>query len=269
MKKNLIRCVSLLLSVFMCLYLVSCTNANAPSNSNLSSNTTSWREEYVDKEDVSNSNFVDKDGEFEYESVDFKGPEGYVIVVPAGNSTARESAEYLQSYYFNSFNVSLPIVTDKTSEKSKEIIIGNTSRKESNKELAEDEISVFIDDDKLVFLGGHDVSVDSAVKKFVRLAPENGKAVTFNIKTDFVSDMLDGYKYVWGDEFEGDDIDLSKWDFEARMAGTTLMRLSYDKEIVTTADGRLKLHAIRLKDPDDETIQFKVPYSVLTRYKMN
>ncbi len=269
MKKNLIRCVSLLLSVFMCLCLVSCTNANAPSNSNSSSNTTSWREEYVNKEDASNSNFVDKDGEFEYESVDFKGPEGYVIVVPAGNSTARESAEYLQSYYFNSFNVSLPIVTDKTSEKSKEIIIGNTSRKESNKELAEDEISVFIDDDKLVFLGGHDVSVDSAVKKFVRLAPENGKAVTFNIKTDFVSDMLDGYKYVWGDEFEGDDIDLSKWDFEARMAGTTLMRLSYDKEIVTTADGRLKLHAIRLKDPDDETIQFKVPYSVLTKYKMN
>ena len=263
MKNNLLRLVSILLSVVICLSLASCANTNA------SSNTTSWREEHVEKEDSSNSNYVDTDGEFEYTLVDFNGPEGYVIVIPEENSMARESAEYLQSYYLNSFNVSLPIVTDKTSEQSKEIIVGSTSRKESKNNLSENEMSVFIDGEKLVFSGGHNTTVDSSVKKYVRLAPEKGKAVTFSLKTDFVSNMLDGYEYVWGDEFEGDDIDLSKWDFEARMAGTKLMRLSYDKEIVTTADGRLKLHAIRLKDPDDETIQFKVPYSVLTRYKMN
>lgn len=268
MKTGFLRFIAVALASIMCLLSAGCSGENTSSNSNPSSDKVTWREEYVD-DTKDTEKFVDTDGDFEYKTVDFKGPEGYVIVIPSDNSTAKESAEYLRDYYLNSFNISLQIVTDKTPEKSKEIIIGNTSRKQSKTDLAEGEISVFVDGDKLVFSGGHNVSVDSAVKKFVRLAPQKGYAFTFSIKTDFVSTMLDGYKYVWGDEYEGTDIDLSKWDFEARMAGTQLMRLSYDKEIVTTADGRLKLHAIRLKDMDDETIQFKVPYSVLTRYKMN
>ncbi len=231
-----------------------------------SSDTVSWRDEYVEElPEV----FIDKDGDFEYETVDWQGPDGYRIVIPAGDLKAKSSAEYLKRYFSSALGTDVPIVDDKTSETEKEILIGNTSRRQSTQELGEGEMSVFLDGQRLVFSGGHYVSVDSAVKKFVRLAPENGRACVFELKTDFVASKLDGYEYVWGDEFEGDDIDLTKWDFEACMAGTEMMQLSYDREIIDTSDGRLKLRAIRVRDSSDEALQFKVPYSTVTKYKMN
>lgn len=266
MRKRCRRMVSLFLILSVVLGLSACEESGISTDKS-SSNTVSWREEYVEEE--APAEFVDKDGEFEYDTVEWQGPEGYTIVVPANDTKARSSAEYLQKYFSSAYGIAVPIVTDKTKENEKEILIGDTSRAQSKHELTEGEISVSLDDNKLVFGGGHQVTVESAVKKYVRLKPEKGKACVFNLKTDFVSTMLDGYEYVWGDEFEGDDIDFTKWDFEACMAGTEMMHLSYDREIINTVDGRLKLRAIRLKDKDDELLEFKVPYSTVTKHKMN
>ena len=228
------------------------------------------RPEYV-KEDVSGEDekFIDRDGDFAYETVDWNGPEGYVIVVAEGNLAAMKSAEALQQYYSESQGIDLKIVTDKTAEVEKEVLIGSTNRSQSGGGLAEGSLEVRIKDSKLVLNGGHDVTVNSAVWKFIRLAPEKNKAYTFQMDTDFVSAKLDGYEYVWGDEFEGAALDRTKWTFKGNMAGTSTMQIAHGEDVVAQADGRLQLRAIRCFDPTAEGVRYRVPYTVATSNNMN
>ena len=225
-----------------------------------------WRQPY---EEPVVEVFVDTDGQFEYQTVDWAGPEGYVIVIPKGDKQAEKSAKYLQTFFSSAYELEVEIVTDETAETAKEILIGKTNRADSAAEIAEKDLEVKVSGEKLVFLGGHYVTVNSAVEKFVRLAPEKGKANTYKVTTDFVSTALDGYEYVWGDEFEGDGLNYTKWDTEARMGGTTLTTISRDEDVIDVDDGRLKLHVQRIFDPEQEGMQYKVPFSVLTKYKMN
>ena len=87
--------------------------------------------------------------------------------------------------------------------------------------------------------------------------------------TDFVSEKAGGYEYVWGDEFEGDEINLSKWCFEMRMGGTENMTVQYTDDVITIADGHAVLRAIAFKDPSNPKIEYKVPYSLCTLHTMN
>lgn len=222
------------------------------------------------QEETQKEKFVDKDGEFEYKTVNWDGPAGYVIVVPVGNSAARKTATALQDYYKKTASVTLPIVTDATSETAKEILIGKTKRSQSNKNLAEGELKVSVSGKKLVFDGGHNVTVDSAVQKFIRTAPAKNKANTFEVKTDFSTTVfLDGYTYVWGDEFEAEELDMTKWGFDATMMGTARAQVSYDRDVIDNGDGRLKLRGIRYFNPEREGTQYKMPYGVTTRQHMN
>lgn len=242
--------------------------SSGDSSGSASSDTGSHRPDYVAEE--TDTGFVDTDGQFDYTAVDWAGPKGYVIVVPAGNTEAKKSAVDLQDFFKTAANVTLQIVTDSTKETDKEILVGKTKRSQSNTSLAEGELEVSVKGAKLVFDGGHDVTVDSAVHKFTRLAYEEGKAKVFKVKTDFSSTcFLDGYEYVWGDEFEAEEVDLTKWGFYAHMSGTPTCKISYDREIIDTADGRLKLHGIRYFDPADQNVQYKMPYSTVTKYNMN
>lgn len=227
------------------------------------------RPEYVPEVSDEDEAFVDTDGDFTYETVDWNGPEGYVIVVPDGNSAAMKSAETLKKYYSESLDISLEIVTDKTTETDKEILIGRTNRSQSRSALGEASLEVAIKDSKLIINGGHDVTVDSAVQKFVRLAPAKNKACTFQLDTDFVTTMLDGYEYVWGDEFEGTGVDRSKWAYTWAMSGTDTMQLSSEENVMAEEDGRLKLRAIRYFDPTTEGVKYRVPYTVSTLYNMS
>ena len=213
--------------------------------------------------------FIDTDGDFDYQTVDWNGPEGYVIVYPAGDNNAKAAATLLKEFYKSSCNIDLRIVTDKTNDTEKEILVGKTSRQESDKNINESDIKVSLTGKKLVFDGGHAVTLNSAVNKYIRLAPAKGKACLFTLKTDFESTVLDGYKYVWGDEFEGTDIDFTKWDFEERMSGSTKLEISWEKDVVDVNDGRLKLHGINTFNPLREGTLYKSPYSVVTKYKMN
>lgn len=265
--KMLRRCLSLFLTTSLVLGLAACggPSSSKPVDSS-SDDTVSWREP---AEIVTEERFVDTDGDFEYKFVDWASPEGYTIIVPTGDTQARKSANTLKNFISSKYSVDLSIKTDAASPSEKEILIGKTKRSESNKDLEEGQLEVSIKDKKLVFDGGHPITVNSAVEKFVRLAPEKGKAATFNLKTDFAATALDGYKYVWGDEFEGTDVDFTKWDFEARMQGTASIELSWDKDTINVEDGRLKLVSHRYFNPKNESTQYRVPYSTLTKYKMN
>lgn len=261
------KCISLLLVVVMAVGLAAC-DSGAGSNPTPSTDAVSHRADYVEEE--VDEEWVDTDGQFDYEATDWAGPADYVIVVPAGNSEAKETAEVLQQYYQATAKVTLTIVTDATSEKDKEILIGKTKRSESNKDIAEAELKVSVQGDKLVFDGGHNVTVDSAVQKFCRLDYQAGKANTFAVTTDFSSTVfLKDYEYVWGDEFEGEEIDLTKWSWHAHMVGSEKSVISYDHDVVDTGDGRLQLRAIRYFDPERKSTQFKMPYSTTTKNNMN
>ena len=262
--KLLKRTMCLLLVATLALSLFACGGEVEPSSSQ---DTGSHRPDYEAKEEAV---WEDTDGDFKYETVDWDGPAGYVIVVPAGNKEAKDAATILQDYYQKTAEVTLQIVTDASAEKDKEILIGKTKRSQSAKDLPEGQLKVSVQGSKLVFDGGHDVTVESAVNKFVRLAPEKGKALTFDVTTDFSTTVfLDGYEYVWGDEFEGTDVDMTKWGWHAHMGGTARSMISYDKDVIDAGDGRLKLRAIRYFDPSREGVCYKMPYSTVTKFNMN
>ena len=224
------------------------------------------RTPYVDE-----SAYSDTDHIFEYEKAAWNGPLDYVIIVPQSDEKALASAELLKEYYIEQ-GIELAIKDDSEPQTGKEILIGNTSRAQSGIVLAENELSVLLKDEKLVFNGGHSVMLDSAVKKFIRLAPKINEAYTFNLKTDFLptlSGELEGYKYVWGDEFEGVGLDPKNWHLAVNMHGSKTVELSKEKNVVDVADGRLKLHAIFYFNNERPGTQYRVPYSVVTQKKMN
>ncbi len=225
-----------------------------------------WREPA--KIEITEEKFVDKDGEFKYKTVDWAGPEGYIIVYPDSDFEAKKAANQLENYY-ESLGVDISVTSDKTSETEKEILIGATNRSYSGTRLDASKLSISIKDNKLIFNAGHAVTLKSAVEKFIRTAPPKGKASTFQLTTDFKATVLDGYEYVWGDEFEGSELDMTKWDFEERMTGSGQVEISWDKDVVDVGDGRLKLHALNYFNPLREGTKYKVPYSVVTKYKMN
>ena len=267
--KHLKKTLCLILAVVFVFSLVGCAGDNPSSTVDSSSNqqgAESYREPVKVEE---KKTYEDNDHLFDYKTEKWDGPKGYVIVVPAGNSQARESAELLQNYYTEACGITLSIVTDKTAAKSKEILIGKTNRKESNKDIAEAELKVSINGSKLVFDGGHDVTVDSAVKKYIRLAPKASETNTFEIKTDFVSTLDGGYKYVWGDEFEGIGLDPKNWDLIAQMVGNEIVEVSTEKNVVDVQDGRLKMHALSYFNNDREGTQYRIPCSTVTQNKMN
>jgi len=213
--------------------------------------------------------YEDNDGEFEYKTTEIDNISEYVIIYPNGNDSNMKSAMVLKEFFKSSFDVDLQVLSDSQEEKNNEILVGNTNRPQSSKKYNENELSVFAQDGKIVFNGGHDVMIDSAVKKFVRASLSENKICLFDIKTDFVTEKLDGYKYVWGDEFEGSDLDFTKWSFRKSMNGTTKMEVSYDKNVIDVSDGRLKLRAIRFYNPDNPSTEYRVPYGVSSKENMN
>lgn len=265
------RAISLFMVAVLAVGLTACGSTGANTDADAS-----YREPYKEKDTGNSTNttdFVDTDGDFDYKTVEWSGPSGYVIVVPAGDSKAKETAEYLQDYYTRVHNVTLKIVTDSSAKKDKEIIIGKTNRTKASK-LAEGDIKVSLQGEKLVFEGGHEVTTEAAVKRFTRLLPDVNQAFTFEISTDFVSTPavtgLEDYEYVWGDEFEDwYDIDYAKWHFRIGMGSYKDAMISTDRDVIDVSDGRLKLHAINYFDREKEGICFKMPYSVATSETMN
>ena len=121
----------MLLGASIVFSLAACKDSREISDSESAQDNNLYRAEYV--LDDKNTEFIDTDGSFEYKTVDFDGPEGYTIVFPAGNIQNKKSAEALAKYYKESLSVELKVVDDNADETEKEILIGKTSREQSNK----------------------------------------------------------------------------------------------------------------------------------------
>ena len=264
------RALSLALATVFVLGLAACGGGEQGDD-------TVYREPYKADDVVEETRFVDTDGDFDYKTEKWDGPEGYVIVISAGDSNAKLAAEYLQDYYKRMHKVTLQIVTDGTAAKDKEIIIGNTKRGLADTSRKENELKCELKSGKLVFSGGHYVTLEAAVKRFTRLFPDKNEAFTFSLATDFVStptmkelDNKDAYKYIWGDEFEDwYDLDFGRWNFRAGMSGSPSAIIAYDRDVIDVGDGRLKIHAINFFDPNKPEVLFKMPWSTATNETFN
>ncbi|MBQ1186428.1 MAG: family 16 glycosylhydrolase [Clostridia bacterium] len=267
------RILTLVLVVIFALACVGCTGSQGGSNTTGASE---HRPPYVDESAVEVVDYEDNDHLFDYKTEKWDGPEGYTIVVPQGNSEAMNSAKYLQKYFKDAFGVSLAIATDATEVQDKEILIGKTNREASNTTMAEAEMKVSLKGKTLVFDGGHDVTVDSAVKKFTRVTTNVNEAATFSLTTDFESTLDNkyegqyaGYKYVWGEEFEGEGIGSSWFQLIAKMAGSDKAEVSKEKNVVDVNEGRLKLHALSYFNNNREGTEYRIPCSPVTHETMN
>ncbi len=72
------------------------------------------------------------------------------------------------------------------------------------------------------------------------------------------------YKFVWGDEFDGDELDSSKWTLRLKMGGNKRVIVSSDPDTIYLKDGKLHLVAHKTEDGT-----YRVPTSVITQDKMN
>ena len=204
--------------------------------------------------------------EISAKEVSWDGPAGYVIVIPKGNAVAKETAELLQSYYKTSAKAELEIVTDDTSAKEKEIVVGSTNRYKYT--AKEGEFFAKVDGKKLIFGGGHDVTVKKAAQIQTRLTYKSGKAYEYSGNSDFVGKKF-GYSYVWGDEFEGLSLDDKLWNQATKMAATAEMALDNTELTTFTKNGYLNMLALRYWDPKKAGVEYVCPWSVTTMETMS
>lgn len=242
----------------LCLCVVFCVAGcdKAPSDSDDAYHT----DRYIPSENDAVEPLED-DIEHKSEAVDWEGPDGYVIVVPKDDAKAKEAAELLKAWFKSSAEVELEIVTDDTAVTDKEILVGKTSRYDYSAEAGE--YFAKVEGNKLVFGGGHYVTVKKAVEIFTRLKYEKGKANTFSGKSDFTAEKL-GYSYVWGDEFEGTAINSTNWSRATKMAATAEMTLDDTELTAKTENGYLVMNALRYWDPKKAGVEYVAPWSVTT-----
>ena len=259
--------------VFICLLMVSVIfSAAGCSDGNLSSAPTvdvsSHSKRPTDSTSENDSDETE-DEKLLNNPVEWKGPEGYVIIYPEGNNENYKSALLLQSFY-KTAEISIDVKSDSTTESSKGIVIGDCNRKAAYKNLNEEKYAIKVENNKLVFGGGHDVTVNKAVYWYVSNEQPDGKVYTFEADSDFCSKKLDQYEYVWGDEFETESLDMTKWMFGNNMTARTEMAvINDDPDIISVSDSKLKLRAIRYFDMDDSNIEYATSQTISTQNTMS
>ena len=177
-----------------------------------------------------------------------------------------EAAETLKAWFKENAKVELRVVTDDSAATDKEIIIGKTKR--YSYDAKEGEYFAKVEGSKLIFGGGHDVTVKKAVEIYTRLDYENGKAHTYSGSSDFTATKF-GYSYVWGDEFEGAKLNEKLWCRETKMQATAEMAIDNTDLTTKTENGYLKMFALRHWDPKKAGVEFVAPWSVTTNKTMN
>lgn len=144
----------------------------------------------------------------------------YAIVYDLQNPYGIYYANLLNRF-LESKGIKLPVAADAEAETDYEILLGDTSRYKT--ELGEQEYAVRLCGNKLVFEGGHPVMIEKAIKIFIANGKTSGDFLFSGTDTTFNStvriDESAGvaaesgvtYRYVWGDEFDGNILDRTKF----------------------------------------------------------
>lgn len=205
--------------------------------------------------------------EYKLKTVGWDGPQNYVIVAAKGNSANQKTAGIIRDYFAKNAGVTLQVVTDDVKETEREILVGDTNRYTTK--LDTTHYAVKLKDQKLIFEGGHFAMVEKAADWFATLSYKKGQVNTLTGSCeDFEVEKKGGYKYIWGDEFDGNTLDMTKWCFVDKMAGTSSMPCLQDENVVNVNDGLLKLSAVRYFDQLNPAYQYATNSSVCTQDTM-
>lgn len=214
---------------------------------------------------------------FKSTSVDWAGPEGYVIVYSPSTdkngapTNARVLAEKLKTFFKDNDNVELPVYKDTDpalTGSEKMILVGDTAYQKSK--LSEQEYALtLLDNGNLFFEGGHIVMTEAAVDWFRTVKREKGKlALITGTSDDFTSTVtLAGkeYVYVWGDEFDGEEyLDKSKWTTGDHMVQNVDFAYFDSEEHLYVENGRLRMTAKRYLSETNGTYGYSAIGSVDT-----
>lgn len=210
--------------------------------------------------------------EYKVKKESWSGPEGYTVVYPEGNHQLMVAANKIKDYFAKDAGVTLKVTDDSHKAANKEILIGDTNRKKSK--LSAKEFAVTFDGNKLCFESGNFNGAVKAVNWFTSLKYEKNKVNLLSGSYEFESSKTrkDGvYHFVWGDEFDGNSLDSTKWELTTHMGnyGYTEMLLTKGPEIIRVEDGRLKLSARRWFNPDDPITEYAVCYTVEAKKHAN
>lgn len=252
------RIISTLLVFMICVSVVGCGDD--------SDQTYTSERKLAKKESTTEGNIKP---EYTVKTVDFGSLSGYTVIYPDGSEQLRQAAQKIVEY-FSKYEVKVDIASDATTKKDKEILVGDTERRKSL--LAENEYAVTVSEKQLFFESGNFNGVVKAVSWFTSLEYEKEKINTINGKYEFSSQVErpDGlYTYVWGDEFDGNVLDVSKWDLTSSIGAESSFKLSRDPKALNVSDGLLKLTALRWFDPDNNQIQAIAPYTIEGKKYMN
>lgn len=157
------------------------------------------------------------EGNFENITVNGENIGKYTIVRPLYNSSylTQVEMEKIVDTIYNKTGYMLDIVYDNTEKTDLEIIVGNCQRENVDAVSSYDTWVMNIAGKKVYLNGGSAHATAMAVTEFSKLLNGNitdASSKTGDYNTTVASyDKSTTYKYVWGDDFDGDKIDATKW----------------------------------------------------------
>lgn len=200
--------------------------------------------------------------------------DGYTVIYPEGDESAKVAAEKLAEYF------SLSVSDDTASVTEKEILLGNTNRPTSEK-VSGLAYRSLIDNNRLCIIAEDGFALLEAVNNFIDLYDGYSIPLMLGIANGFVQDITlsngKNYTYVWGDEFEGKVIDRTKW--QNGVQGSNMgpctaegceadIKVMNHPDVMKIVDGNLRLSPILYTDPENPNIKYAVPASVRSRGRM-
>lgn len=202
----------------------------------------------------------------------WNGPKGYVIVYPKGNTQLKFMAQKLKKYFSEKAGVDLNIADDSTKASAKEILVGDTNRQKSK--LKETQYAVSLKSNKLFFESGNFNGVMKAVKWFISLDYSKNKVNLLDGKYEFDSAKKTDngtYKFVWGDDFDGDKLDTSFWHLKMQMDsyGYTNLDVVDDEDHIFVENGLLKMLSGKYLNPRNANIKYNATYAVCSEETVN
>ena len=142
----------------------------------------------------------------------------YKIVLPKSVSrVASLQTERLTELLNSDGGYSLNISYGASDESEYEILIGDTGRNTGVSKPEAGRYIICVKDKKLIIKAGDDEALAGTVMTligFYERCIERGIILSLNIGYSFCGNYYsgtDGYKYVWGDEFNGDELNRSLW----------------------------------------------------------
>lgn len=184
------------------------------------------------------------------------GKSRYKIVVSLSND-GYDQGRLIQKVIKLTTGATIPLILDNEPVTGPEIIVGDTDRVQSVetlKQLGNTQYSIKADKDRnIIICGKSEYVISLAAKKFLgdyfgydENATKVGKEKVVPLTLDLKQNLLDSYKLVWQDEFEGNSVDTSKWSFKQYMSNQPHLTLLSDERAVNVKNGSLNLIAGRV-----------------------